>query len=348
LALPLSSREHRALGHDVPSSARAYEFYLRANKLSHDSGSWEVARDLYLQCLQEDPRYAPAWAQLGRVYHVTGKHLASADAYGRSEAALNRALELNPDLSIADRFYAQLELDLGRAQAAMVRLVHRASSAISDPQLFAALVSACRYCGLLLPSLAAHERATRLDPNLRTSVQHTFFMIGDYLRSAAESEQQWQPGNMGALALACAGHPDAAKMGETYAVRYANTRYHNRALHVLEPNGEVLRVALDELIASGFRDPEGLFYNALKLAHAGQADRAVEIFADVVERGFCPFETFMSHAWLAPLRDRADFSAVLQKAERHHHEARAQFIRAGGEALLGSLPGGAATPSGRS
>jgi hypothetical protein len=28
----------------------------------------------------------------------------------RSEGALNRALELNPDLSIADRFYAQLEV----------------------------------------------------------------------------------------------------------------------------------------------------------------------------------------------------------------------------------------------
>jgi non-specific serine/threonine protein kinase len=337
LSLPLSSREHRALGHDVPSSARAYEFYLRANKLSHDSGSWEVARDLYLQCLQEDPRYAPAWARLGRVYHVIGKHLASADAYSRSEAALNRALELNPDLSIADRFYAQLELDLGRAQEAMVRLVRRASSAISDPQLFAALVSACRYCGLLRPSVAAYERATRLDPNVRTSVQHTFFMIGDYLRSAAESEQQWEVGNMGALALACAGHPDAATLGDTYAQRYANTRYQDRSLHIPEPDGKVLRAAVDELIASGFRDPEGLFYNLLKLAHAGQADRAVEIFADVVERGFYPFETFMSHPWLAPLRDRTDFNAVLQQAERRHDEARAEFIRAGGEALLGSL-----------
>ena len=74
LALPLSGREHRALDHDVPSSAKAYEFYLRANPLSHDSGSWEVARDLYLQCLQADPLYAPAWARLGRVYHVIGKY----------------------------------------------------------------------------------------------------------------------------------------------------------------------------------------------------------------------------------------------------------------------------------
>ncbi len=210
LALPLSGRERRALGHDVPSNAKAYEFYLRANPLSHDSGSWEVARDLYLQCLQSDPQYAPAWARLGRVYHVIGKYRGTSEDYARSEGALNRALELNPDLSIADRFYAQLEIgDLGRAREAMVRLVRRASSRGSDPELFAALVPACRYCGLLQHSLAAYERAARLDPNIRTSVQHTFFMLGDYLRAAAEAERTWAPGSAWSLSLACAGHPDA-------------------------------------------------------------------------------------------------------------------------------------------
>ena len=110
LALPLSGRERRAFGHDVPSNAKAYEFYLRANPLSHESGSWEVARDLYLESLQADPHYAPAWARLGRVYHVIGKYRGTSEDYTRSEGALNRALELNPDLSIADRFYAQLEV----------------------------------------------------------------------------------------------------------------------------------------------------------------------------------------------------------------------------------------------
>jgi len=106
-------------------------------------------------------------------YHVIGKYRGTSDDYVRSESALNRALELNPDLSIADHFYAQLEVADGRAEDAMVRLVRRASSHSSDPDLFAALVPACRYCGLLQHSLAAYERATRLDPNVRTSVEHT-------------------------------------------------------------------------------------------------------------------------------------------------------------------------------
>ena len=295
-----------------------------------------MARDLYLQCLQADPHYAPAWARLGRVYHVIGKYRGTAEDYARSEGALNRALELNPDLSIADRFYAQLEIgDLGRAQEAMVRLVRRALSRGSDPELFAALVPACRYCGLLRQSVAAYERAARLDPNVRTSVQHTFFMLGDYLRSAAEAERTWAPGSAWSLSLACAGHPDAHRVYEIEWARYANTPFRDKALGVIEPERAPLRAAVDELIASGFRDPEGLFYQAIKLAHAGDFDRAVEILVDVVGRGFYPHETFTRHAWLDGLRGRQDFDAILEKARHNSERAHTAFVNAGGKILLG-------------
>lgn len=336
LALPLSGRERRAFGHDVPSSAKAYEFYLRANPLSFESGSWEVARDLYLQCLEADPNYAPAWARLGRVYHLIGKYRGTPEDYARSEGALNRALALNPDLSIADRFYAQLETgDLGRAHEAMVRLVRRALSRGSDPELFAALVPACRYCGLLRHSVAAHERAARLDPNIRTSVQHTFFMLGDYMRAAEAAGRSWSHGSAWALALACAGHPDAARASEIEYERYANTPFGHVGMRGTEPDRGLLRTAVDALVASGFRDPEGLFYQVIRLARAGDVDRAVEILTEVIGRGFYPYDTFMRHAWLDPLRGRQDFDAILDVARRNHEKAYAAFVNAGGTTLLG-------------
>jgi tetratricopeptide (TPR) repeat protein len=300
----------------------------------------DVARDMYLQSVQADPQYAPAWARLGHLYRVTGKFRGEQDTLGRAESALNRALELNPDLSTAERVYAQIEVDYGRAQDAMARLIRRASSRSSDPELFAALVHVCRYCGLLQASLAAHERARRLDPNVRTSVQCTLFMAGDFLRAAAE------PGGyaaIGGIALAIAGHPDAIRLcrkeGETLHIAKMTTfaKLFDERAAMLEGTGNIgaLQSATEAVIAGGLRDPEGLFMLALGLAHFGGENRAREILADVVERGYFPYDTFTRNPWLDPLRHRTDFLEIVQKAEHRHQEARAVFIQAGGEALLG-------------
>ena len=61
-----------------------------------------------------------------------------------------------------------------------MRLLGRAREHQADPQLFAGLVQACRYCGLLTESLAAHRRARALDPNVPTSVTYTHWAVGDY------------------------------------------------------------------------------------------------------------------------------------------------------------------------
>ena len=61
----------------------------------------------------------------------------------------------------------------------MERLLKRAQSHRNDPNVFAGLVHACRYCGLLDASVAAHQHARRLDPHLRTSVPFTYRILGE-------------------------------------------------------------------------------------------------------------------------------------------------------------------------
>ena len=341
LALPLSSGERRAPDRAVPANATAYEFYLRGNQLSHERATWPLARDLYEQAVRADPQFAPGWARLGRMLRVLAKFSPSdLTESSRAEAALNRALELSPDLSIADHFYAQLEVERGRAANAMARLVRRASGRATDPELFAALVTACRYCGLLDASLAAHQRARRLDPNVRTSVQHTLLMLQDYRGAALHHD----PGvDFGWLALACAGDHDAAAERYSRTVKMTGDERQRAVfegwLAILRGTGplaalEAANAAIEATLGS-FRDPEGIFYNALCLARGGDQDRAVDILARVVERGFFPYSTFTTHPWFDPLRQREDFRRVVEQAEEKHREARAAFIEAGGEAVLG-------------
>ena len=171
LSLPLSG-ETAASQRDTPHDARAYELYLRANELARTYDGLPAARELYQQCLELDSRFAPAWAHLGRCHRVIGKYIDDApDSEARAEDAFRRALALNPRLSIAHKFYSNLEADIGQAQGALVRLLGEAGRHGNDPELFAGLVHACRYGGLYDQSIGAHVEARRLDPNVPTSFE---------------------------------------------------------------------------------------------------------------------------------------------------------------------------------
>jgi len=103
LALPLAGGGATPTP-DAPHDARAYELYLRANELARRYDQLPEARDLYRRCLELDPGFAPAWAQLGRCYRVIGKYIDDSedgDTDVRAEEAFRRALELDPRLSVA-------------------------------------------------------------------------------------------------------------------------------------------------------------------------------------------------------------------------------------------------------
>ena len=338
LSVPLSRSDEQALRRDVPASARAYEFYLRANQHGQTSETTELARDLYLQCLDEDPKYAPAWARLGRTYRRIGNwgdRARSAEHFAKAEEALRRALDLNPDLSLAHHFYAFLELDLGRAQEAMLRLLERAKHHRADPELLAGLVHALRYCGLLDASVAAFEKAQRLDPNVVTSVCHTFWMLGD-TRRAVETERQGGP-MMGMLAALRAGQtaPVIEELRRREAkASGAELESHRAFLAVLEQNRDAFAPSFDAITAN-VRDPENLYYMSLMAAYLNDVGRTLAMLERAVAGGWFCHATVAREPWLECVRETRRFAALVAEAETRHRQAAAAFLEAGGDQLLG-------------
>src|SRR6185369_2609848 len=127
-ALPLTVRDEGQLRHDVPSSGHGYALYLRANALGRYPDTWSEARDLYLEAVRLNPPYAPAWAGIGRVYRMMAKYAPDEDPQliKLAEESFRRALAVNPELSLAHYLYAQLELETGRSNSALIRLLDRA------------------------------------------------------------------------------------------------------------------------------------------------------------------------------------------------------------------------------
>jgi DNA-binding winged helix-turn-helix (wHTH) protein/TolB-like protein len=340
LSLSLSAREDGRLKRDVPATSVSYEFYLRGNELSRRGlagfGDLSVARDLYLSCVDADPRYAPAWAQLGRCYRLIGKGMENGrENLVRAEAAFRRALELNADLPLAHSQYAFLEAELGRAKDAVARLLRCAQTGSASPDLFVALVLCCRFCGLLEASVAAHERARKLDPLIATSVSHTHYQLGDYdgaLRDVgvgAWAVVGMTLGTMGRTEEGLAAFRNLEQSGIPVPMQAFIGAW--RAM--LEGNRQESLAAAEQCIQH-YLDPEGVFYMGLIMSHLGEAERALTVLSECMDQGFSSVNVLLRNNWFDGLRSRTEFSDLVKRAETQLVEADEIYRSAGGTELL--------------
>jgi serine/threonine protein kinase/tetratricopeptide (TPR) repeat protein len=336
LSLPLTTRERRMLKQDVPASPRGYEYFLRANEMSRDIRQWRAALELYERCVQEDPHYAPAWAGIGRMHRMIGKYVdqETTDRFARAEGALKRALELNADLSVAEKVYAHLEVDLGRAEQSMVRLLKRARERRSDAELFAGLSHSLRYCGLLQASMAAAEHARRVDPAISVSAGNTCFMMGNY-----EGVLDYEPEGlnyMRNLALIMLGRNEQALV----SLRAIDTStpnllafYVRSLLKLIEQDTAGSLAEIRSAIS--IRDPEGRYYGARHLAHLGDRELALRMLEGAVDNGFFCVPAFTRDPWLDSLRGTPEFTEIVRRAEARHRQALISFLTAEGDRVLG-------------
>jgi serine/threonine protein kinase/tetratricopeptide (TPR) repeat protein len=342
LAVPLSNRDQRQLRQDVPANPEAFANYLHANRLSESSAQWTTAREMYQRAVEADPSYAPAWARLGRCLRVMGKYSAEGDgeAYlAQAEEAFQRAFKINPELSLAHNLYTYAEVDTGRALQAVVRLLGRVRERTSEPDLYAGLVHACRYAGLLNASIAAYERARRLDPAIRTSVAHTYFMNGQYGR-AIETDID-SPPYVTVMSLMAMGRTDeAASLCHSATARMSGNDHLrlvlDAGLGILEKRLEDGRAALAKLIQlPTFSDPEGWYYWAQAATQLKDESGALDLLARAVNAGLSSVRGLETTPLLDGLRTFPQFNEIVGRARTGQSIATRAFTDADGHRLLG-------------
>jgi hypothetical protein len=219
----------------------------------------------------------------------------------------------------------------------MARLLGRARSQAADPELFAGLVLACRFCGLLDASVAADRQAKRLDPNIRTSVMYTHFMRGDWER-AIESDNEdlkwvtnWTLPVLGRSDEAIAGYRRIAQQRLPPMIGMMM----GAARAVLEDNRDEALATIRQFMSRPF-DPEGVYFMARNMVRLGQHENALELLERIVSEGFFVYQILQRDPWLDPIRGERRFNAIVARARERSQDAEAEFHRLGGDQVLGA------------
>lgn len=317
-----------------PGVARdTYEVFSRAKELTaHRSLDGLMrARLLYWLCIAGDPTFAPAWAWLGRTCAILAKFSdkSGQDEMELAQAAFTRAFAIDPDLACAHQFYTPVQADLGEALQALERLRRRLSSHPAEPETFAGLVQALRYCGLLDESIEAHKKAQDLDPTIVTSVPHAYFLKADYQATVERY------GGRAAFYLDAAAWAALGEMERTRALL--------RQRLPAAGCSEMMTIAMTSLLAIAegrFEDavtlmdsrgylpePEIFVYLARHYAYAGRASRAIAAINEAAASGFvCGSCTLRCDPWLESVRADPGFLALLSTAEELTARARRVWV----------------------
>lgn len=244
-------------------NARARYLLLESSLDSREK--FEQGRDLLQRAIEADSGYAQAWASLGAVYLNAGRlaFIPPDEAASLAEAAVNRALELDPDLSNAHSARGMLlreSLEYEEAEKEILRAIELNPGSSEDHR---------RYASLLLQldrhdeSVAVARRAVQLDPlsvQARRTLGDAMWWAGDWDGTVAESYKllEMEPNDPWAYYNAGYGH---AMLGRNEEAIDAFSRA--MELDPTDPNM-----------------PTGLAWGWAK---AGQRDSALAVLAGVPE-----------------------------------------------------------------
>ena len=213
----------------------------------------------------------------------------------------------------------------------------------NDPELFAGLVHACRYCGLFDESIAAHAEARRLDPNVPTSVEQTLLMTGDIDQLLAFEQPALVAGadeGIRVIGLGLAGRRDDARRALLRMRRAHIPAFQSWTEYLmawLERRTSDMRERMSIFDGLKIRDdPEAIFQEGRFFCDVGDYRLGLDFMRRAVSKSYWPVATLQRSHEFDALRDDPEFQALVADAAAGRADALAAFRQGGGERLLGA------------
>ena len=339
LELTLSPFEEGRLKADESVSPAAYECYLRGIDL-YSKGDFPMAVKMLEKSTELAPRYAPAWANLGKAYTANASFdLGGTEHYRKAQSAFERALAIQPDELDAQIYMANMLTDTGRVEQAVPLLRQALKTNPNKTEVHWELGYAYRFAGMLRESISEGEVARQIDPGVKinSSAMNAYLYLGDYdrfLESLPRTDDV-------AFIVFYRG------FGEYYKKNWQEAEKNFDHAYELDPSvlqaivgkafsfglkgqkqeGVAILQALEKTVKErGVMDPEAIYKIAQAYAQLGDKAAALRVLRHSVETGFFPYPYFANDPLLDVLRKEADFPSLLNAARQRHESFKSRFF----------------------
>ena len=305
-----------------PKNEEAYDLYLRSVAVPHDPTPNSQAIVMLERAVGLDPSYAPAWGALGlRYYYDATYSTGGKQMYERSNSAYERALALDPDLTLAAAQLISNWVELGdtatgytEAESLLKRQPQNANAHFTLAYVF-------RYAGLLEESARECDRALALDPGnyLFRSCSLVFLQLGrpgraqDFARLDAGSE--W---TAFATFLTQVREGKINQARETAHRMSANPYYHRDMLEACLQTPQpveldkIANAAETMLLAQS--DSEPRYFQGANLVFCGHKEIAVRLLRSAIDHNYCAYSALQKDPLLEKLRGMPEFPQLLTAA----------------------------------
>jgi len=338
LRLNLSTGEQEALKGGAAPNPMAYEFYLRGLAGGETFEGNQQAREMLECAVGLDPSYAPAWAALAGRYLKAHYYLNDDSMLQKGEAAIQKALAINPQLPAALFWGVCYYAECGDVKSAMVNCKRLLQVAPNSEFAYQAMGHAYEYAGLPDIALTLFRKANEVNP---VGVPHMIGLIHYQKGEMAEARREFEahqercPEATYWLAVLdyLEGRPDEA------VARLDGLLAHERPGHM-----SWISCALRCAIKGEKEESERMLRNfvdtgtqlaghshlviAEVYAQLGDAPTCLAMLREAVKKGYCNYPFLMSDPLLAPVRTAEGFGEVA--AEMQQRQAQMQLMMTAG------------------
>jgi eukaryotic-like serine/threonine-protein kinase len=297
-----------------PKNEEGYDLFLRSTAVPHEPAPNKDAIRMLERAVGLDPAYAPAWAALGLRYYFDALYSDGGEAaFDRSDAALERAKTLDPDLISAAGNLSSNHVERGELDKAYTEAEELVKRRPENGLAHFSLAYILRYAGLLKEAQRECDTALALDPGNYQfrSCARTFFLDGNYQRAveylALDAGSNYSKRNEVEILLRQGRKTEALEkvhpLTENLGMRLVEACLEERSASEIETLSK-------NALSFAVSDPEMRYATAEFEAFCGKDKAALGLIRQAVEGGYCSYPAIDSDPLLASVRHTAEFQGI--------------------------------------